>query len=174
MKKKYGLRFILLHHSNAKQDAAGNSDIEAQCLTDLSLAGKKSLKAETKRLRQDSLPSPLAEYFDTPGCLFKATFTKCRAYPELDDTALGPFCLIMRVRRPKIPDGKRSRLNPYLTEWVLLQPQVRRRRVRLRNYPPTKKSSWSWPKAWRPSSVPMWIAVCTMGGRRTRSSSAIL
>lgn len=79
MEQKYGVAFLVIHHTNIDGASAGTKNIERQCSNIVSLAKVADLANKKNGLPENS---PLAEYVGKPGVLALVTVKKCRKYPD--------------------------------------------------------------------------------------------
>lgn len=86
--KRHNIGFILFHHSNKENDAAGSRNITNLCQTIVKLDGLNELK---KYKQAGNIPEPFAPYLEKSGALFMATIAKCKAYPDLNAKSFGAF-----------------------------------------------------------------------------------
>ena len=88
MEQKYGVAFLIIHHTNVDGASAGTKNIERQCSNIVSLT-----KVADLANRKNGLPenSPLAEYIGKSGVLALVTVKKCRKYPDALNMQFGTY-----------------------------------------------------------------------------------
>lgn len=88
MEQKYGVAFLVIHHTNVDGASAGTKNIERQCSNIVSLT-----KVVNLANRKNGLPenSPLTEYVGKPGVLALVTVKKCRKYPDTLNMQFGAY-----------------------------------------------------------------------------------
>ncbi|UQZ88009.1 hypothetical protein C4J81_01760 [Deltaproteobacteria bacterium Smac51] len=115
LENKKNIAIILVHHSNADNEAAGTLDLEAQCQNVIKIEGRDILEAEIQKKPNGETASQFGAFIPKEGALFRVTFKKCKMFSELE--VQKPFGAFLELT-------ERSRTHGPSWQWIEALPNL--------------------------------------------------